>query len=623
MTLTNEYQYIGRTTGVKAYGASYYYYILLYAKTAGSTATGKHTVSVKMRLACTDDATFHGWYTSANAKVGGTSAFSWSWEMIPNTDWSKSSSITAGGVTYKRYIDLKEGNVVIDTKYLAQNVTITASWQRLSIDGTPPNYLPKTTEATASITVTLPLIPSASTITSASNVTLGSACSVKWTPKAASFRYKLKFTLGGWSHTTGAIHPNKNTEHTYTSYVIPLEVANQFKTKTGKMTVTLYTYSDSEAAKQIGSADSEEFTVTVPENQNTKPTVSMTLSPVNDLMEPFKGLYIQGKSKVKADLEFATKYGATVEDYNITVDGVVYGDPCESGYLTKAEELSVQGYAKDSRGHSGTTSQKITVIAYSKPSVQAASGESNIVAARCDADGNIMDSGTYLKIKAKLIYEKVISNDVQNNFGKIQYRYRAEGGLWSDWFTILDSAATTDTEVTTGALLDGNLSIKTNYQVEIQAVDNLDESMPITLVLPSDNVYMDRPAGGRSMGLGGYSSGAGNFDVYWKTKARGGISMFNEAGEELSLGSILPLPRGPLGEGWNPNNIANGVHEVSTYPLKDTMGKVLMENGALVQLPVTADGFVLLQIAFPTDTFTPVYRLKWYTNWSDWLSFKI
>lgn len=475
---------------------------------------------------------------------------------------------------------------------------------------------------TASGNASLDTIPRASTITSASDVTLGNKCRVKWIHKSASFRYKLKFAIGNWSYTTGAIHPNKTAEHTYSDYAIPIDAAYQFKKKTGKMTVTLYTYSDSKATAQIGSADSETFTVTVPENDDTAPTVSMSVHPSSVIDDPtFANIFIQGKSYLAADLILDTKYGADVEDSSITVDGVVYREPYCTGYLTKAGEYSVVGMVKDSRGHYGTDQYNITVVPYSKPIVQAASGESKIVAARCDANGNITDSGTYLKIKAKIVYEPVYW-DGQNNFGKIQYRYRAEGGVWSDWYTILDTKIEEDTEVATGALLNGALSIQTNYQVQVRAIDYLEESQPVTLTISSANVYMHRPAYGKGMGLGGYAQGTGNLDIYWKTRARGGLSLI-EAGEELNLNSILPLPRGPLGEGWNPNDIANGVHEVSAYPLKDPLGNVLMETGVLIQLAATADGFVKIQMAFPTDSFTPVYRIKFYTNWSDWLSFKI
>lgn len=157
-TLTKDYQFIGRSSAVKAYGYYYYYYILLYAKTVGSTADGKHTVSVKMRLACDVDATFYGYFTSGSVSIDGKSAISWSNKQIPASYWGGSSSITAGGVTYPRWVELGEGTVVIDTAYEQKEIVIAADWQRLSINETPPNWLPSTTKATASIKVTLPEI---------------------------------------------------------------------------------------------------------------------------------------------------------------------------------------------------------------------------------------------------------------------------------------------------------------------------------------------------------------------------------------------------------------------------------------------------------------------------------
>lgn len=474
-------------------------------------------------------------------------------------------------------------------------------------------------------TFTLDTVPRASTIASAGDVTLGNACNVKWTPAATSFRYKLKFATGNWSYTTGAIHPNKKSLYTYDGYAIPLDVANQIPNKTGKITVTLYTYSDAAATKQVGSASSASFTATVPDVEDTQPKVGMILSPVSTLSAPFDSLYIQGKSKVKAVLNIDAEFGASVVASNVTVAGIAYESPYESGYLTQVGELTVKGMAKDSRGHYGTAYEKITVIPYSSPKVQAVSGESNVVVARCDSNGNLSDSGTYLKIKAKLSYEKVMSDGVQNNHGKIQFRYRAEGAAYSDWQTILDTRTTASNEITTGALLGGTLSVSANYQIQVRATDYLEVSSPVTLYTPSEDVYMDRPAGGKSMGLGGHSSGDGNLDVYWRTKARGGLSLFSETGEEMNMNSILPLPRGQLSEGWNPDSVKNGAHVFRTaYPLKDPSGNLLMYNGVLLQMPAVIDGSVLIQIAFSVDDGrNPIYRLKWYSNWSDWNSFKI
>ena len=122
------------------------------------------------------------------------------------------------------------------------------------------SYAGKT--SSGSTTFTLDSIPRASTLTSAGNVTLGNACNVTWTPKAASFRYKLTFSMGNWSYTTGAIHPNTTGTYTYTGYAISLEAARQIPNAiTGTMTVTLYTYSDSSASVQVGSTASRASSV--------------------------------------------------------------------------------------------------------------------------------------------------------------------------------------------------------------------------------------------------------------------------------------------------------------------------------------------------------------------------
>lgn len=471
--------------------------------------------------------------------------------------------------------------------------------------------------------VDLDFIPRASSIDSATSVTLGNACSVRWTPKAASFSYRLQFTIGDWYHTTDAIRPNTIGAYTYDEYVIPIDAANQFKTKTGDMAVTLYTYSDADAFTQIGSESTKLVTVTVPDNDDTKPTVSMDLAAVNDLGSSFEGLYIQGMSYLKAGLDVETRYGAEFASAKISVGGFDYVAPYKTDYLTKSGEFIVNCTVTDSRGHSGYEEQSIFVIPYSKPLVQAAQGHGNIVAVRCDSSGNEDSSGTCLKIIAKLTYEKVVSEGVQHNFGKIQYRYRSEGGEWPDhWETVLDTKQTNAVEISTGALLENALSIKVNYQVQVRAVDDISESSPVAFFLPSENVYMDRPAGGRAMGLGGYSTAPDTLDVYWKINARDGLVLFDENNEELSALDLLPFPRGGLQDGWNPDDISNGVHKVDKYSLYNDTGEALMHEGVIIQMAATSDGSVKIQMAFPVASI-PLYRIKWGNMWTDWNSFKI
>jgi hypothetical protein len=494
-----------------------------------------------------------------------------------------------------------------------KSITISASG---SISGT-------TLESTSlSGTATLDFIARASTITSASSIQLGNACSVTWTPLSTAFRYKLRFDLGELSHTTDIITPIQTTPYTYTGYTIPLTVANQFPTaREGTMTVTLYTFYNN---SQIGSESSKTFSVTYPENEQTLPTVSMNLSPLSNLLSPYNSLYIQGNSKVKATLSYSAKYGATIVTSNITVNGKSYDSPYESDILTLSGTISIKATVKDSRGYYGTYYKEIEVIPYSNPYVRAKSGESSIIAARCDSSANFTNSGTYLKIKAKAVYSKVISGGVQNNYGILKFRYRKEGGTYSAWQTILNCKTDNSDEVITPPLLNGALDIKSNYQVQLIVSDDFYDSAPITIAIPSDAVYMDRPAGGKSMGLGGYSSGDGNLDIHWKTKARGGISLFDSKGDEIPLDTTLPLPRDQIKGTYDPNNLECGVHVIANNNALKSGDTVIMYNGVLIQMNGDVHGNVKLQLALPVDeNRNPMYRLCWYSNWSTWRSMKL
>lgn len=470
----------------------------------------------------------------------------------------------------------------------------------------------------------LTTFPRSSNISSVSDTELGDSCSVKWTPASSGFTYKLNFSIGSWSHTTGVIKPNTTAAYTY-GYTLPLSVAKQLPNATsGTMKVILATYTDDNGTVQIGSNSTAYCTITVPNDESTQPTVGMSLSPSHNLKSTYDELYLQGFSKVKADIDSTAKYDATIVASYITVSGKDYTDPYESDILTQTGLITVKATVKDSRGYYGTNYEEIEVLPYDKPRLLAYSGESSIIAARCDKSANFTDSGTYLKIKAKAEVSKVISNGVQHNYGNIKFRYRKEGGTYSGWQTILNCKTDNSDEIITAPLLNGALDIKSNYQVQIVAFDDFSESVPITIAVPSDAVYMDRPVGGKSMGLGGYSSGDGNLDIHWKTKARGGLSLFDSKGDEIPLDSTLPIPRGQVAEGWNPNNLANGTYVVTdSKPLKSGE-TVIMYNGILIQINGTVDGSVKFQLALTSDeTRSPYYRAYWYGNWGNWRSMKL
>ena len=373
------------------------------------------------------------------------------------------------------------------------------------------NPLTVTFGAVQSSTIQLTTIPRASSITSVGAVTLGKACNVKWTPMSKAFSYKLKFSLGGWSHTTNAISPNTTAAYTYTGYVIPMAVAGQITgSPNGTMTVELYTYSAS--GEQIGNADSKKVTATVPDNQDTRPDVSLNLAPVSELEVPFNELYIQNLTRVSSDITADGKYGASIDLLQMVIGGSAYGEPYVSGYISQTGDVAVTAKAIDSRGYVGQAQQTIHVIPYAKPAIVPAEGEIGIVCVRCDEAGNI-GSGTSLKIKAKRSYSHVISNGEQLNF--CQFRYRCNGG---GWVTIPADGDEIDT-VIPGVVV----STTTAYTIEVGVVDTLGYDSSAIIIVPSDHVDFHLREGGYGAAFGEYAQDANVVAVAenWELKVKG------------------------------------------------------------------------------------------------------
>lgn len=373
-------------------------------------------------------------------------------------------------------------------------------------------------------TITLTTTPRASTISYVSNVTLGNLCTVRWTPQSKDFRFKLKFAVGGWSLLTGAIHPNVTTLYTNASYGISLDAAHQFpNSKDADMTVSLYTYSDKECTKQLGVTSTATCKVYIPENENTLPTVAMSLTSVSSLPEAFNGLYIQNKTKVKADFTGSeAKYSASIKSCSMSANGKSYGDPYQSDLLSKYGTIPVVGTVTDTRGCSASATQNISIIPYSSPSIIPYPGETSIVCKRCDDKGNLTPSGTCLRIKAGRQYSKVISNDTQKNFCLLRFKYKTEDGeSWGGWINLLEKDSESDSVdvITT----DINFSKAITYLVQIEVVDDVGETYSMLTGIPTaDCTYHLRP-GGKAIGLGKYAEKDYIVDIddAWEVNVRG------------------------------------------------------------------------------------------------------
>ena len=376
-------------------------------------------------------------------------------------------------------------------------------------------------EKTQSLTLTT--IPRASTIIYASDRSLGNTCIVKWTPLSKSFRYKLKFELGDFSHITGAIHPNTTSAYTYTGYPLSIsDIAPEITSNppTGTMKVTLYTYSDSSATKQVGSASSKTFKVTVPDNSSTKPTVTMSLSPVTPY-EKFASIYLQGRSRVQATFSDGDgKYGASVKSYSLQAEGKSYSSPYKSDILRGSGTINIVGTATDSRGFTNSASGTINVIAYEPPYIAPSKGYKKVICERCTADGTGDDAGTYLHIKGTRNYTKINTDGIVNTCS-VRCRYKPEGGSWShDSGSGVGVLLWTDTSTDTfDVVLADIVSDKTlSYTIELNIIDDTYQPSVMVFNIPSEDVAFHLREGGKGAAFGKYAIQENLLECEWDAR---------------------------------------------------------------------------------------------------------
>lgn len=303
---------------------------------------------------------------------------------------------TSGTYKYELYVDgeLKTGSKSLDLLTTYQKIgtfqkTINhndngqktfkiTGWVKLTTN-TGSVYYNKPSQVDYSVTLTT--IPRASAITSAGNVTLGDKCSIKWTPLASTFAYKVKLSCGGITHTSDYITPGSTSAHTYSATMsISYWAGAMPKAYSGTCTATLYTYTSTSSSSAIGS-DMATFTLTLP--SSTKPTISSFTTTLNN---GWNGYYIQGKSTCTLSATFAAGAGSSISSCSISGTGLSKtgtGTSLSGTTSTFGTSGNITYTAKVTDGRaSATTTKTITVYAYSKPTL-------TLSAARTSTSGSV------------------------------------------------------------------------------------------------------------------------------------------------------------------------------------------------------------------------------------------
>lgn len=292
-----------------------------------------------------------------------------------------------------------------------------------------------------------------------------------------------------------------------------------YDTSQGRLRYTLTGYEDNKYTVKAevdndAGYEMEEIRLSIPDDETTRPTASMLLSPINALKPPFNTLYINGKTKIGVSFSnINTKYGASIASCVARVNGVVL-DGDASDYIFTSDEVIVTGTITDTRGYKSEYTQTIKMIPYTSPRLIPPPGEDNVTCVRCEANGMESDTGNYIKIRAAREYSKVVFNGEQKNFCEILCRYRREGDSdYTEWQTILSRDHSDGDVVTTGALFDGNIDSDRSYVVQIIALDDVGEGVPNRFDIETMHVYMHRAGSINALALGKLAETPNSVDI--------------------------------------------------------------------------------------------------------------
>lgn len=347
-------------------------------------------------------------------------------------------------------------------------------------------------------------IPTFSEILSVGDITLGSTCAVRWKPADASFGYTLSFSIGEKRTESALILPNTTAEYLYTGHTVPLDMASEItENKTGRMSVLLTTYRDTETMLSAGTSTAE-CTATVPENELTAPTAEFAI--IHMTPEPFEEMYLQGVTRVQgAFTEAKAKYGAKVVSCALLLENKEYGTPYLSDEISGKGEITVKGIVTDSRGISGEYTQTLNVTPYHNPMILPMTGASAILCARCDENGALLSSGTYLKIGAKKHYSDITGVDAVNDC-VIRFRHKASDAEdFSDWMILSPFARSVSMDVESEPLRGIVPYADKSYQIELGVLDLVGRSSSVIMTVPTDTVALHLGEGGIMAAFGKYA----------------------------------------------------------------------------------------------------------------------
>ena len=317
----------------------------------------------------------------------------------------------------------------------------------LSSSGT---YTTKT--GSGSATVRLDTIARGSSMSlNRSSATIGSdSVTVNITRNSSAYKHKVKLILGG---TTYLLAENVDTSYTFTP---SMSYCNKITTSTsGTATVKVETLTGTNGSWIAETTKT--LTLNVP--SNVVPSVGISVTANNQT----SGVNVAGKTTFTVKPTNASgSYGSTIKSYSIT--GGHLNSTSSSGATTgtlTAGDYTFVVKVTDSRGRTAQASQKVTVHAYSSPTISAR-------AFRCNSNGTESSSGTYIAVN----FSWEITNLASNNSNAKQYFIQYKTSSATSYTTSVDWTNLSSYSGSMTKVLSQTFSTTSSYNIQLKVKDS-------------------------------------------------------------------------------------------------------------------------------------------------------
>lgn len=400
-----------------------------------------------------------------------------------------------------------------------------------------------------SSTITLPKIARASGLTVPTSVNTGSSLSGTVTPSSSSFNHKVQLKIGSTVKDTISLASGTNTF----SYTIPHA---WFPSSTsGTVAVVLQTYNGTTLVASV----TKNVTANVP--TSVVPSVSAFTAAI--AANGLSGLYVQGKTTAKLTATATAGTGSSIKSYtysgpNVTTSSnstTITTNTLTTSAIKSSGTLTYTVQVQDTRGRTASKTVSISVYAYSTPAIGAVSVQ------RCDANGNLSDSGTYAKYTVNSTYASVGGKNTRI----VTVAYSSNNGSTYSAATTLQ-AATDTASSKAGTYGGGAFAVASSYLVKFTITDSYGATHSATAQLQSAARPINIKSNGKGIAFGKMAESDNLLDVSWNERIRGGCTIDGLTHMKNHLEVLGHIYMGGNKTATGENHIKFSNPDDSTYP---------------------------------------------------------